>query len=370
MSSSEPLPILEKDRKNIDAWQRRFNDHCILKRWRGIFNGTELRPLELTNAQRNAIPASSRYAAVRDREKEIQDYDKRREAAFAGICRAMEKDDLIYSSRELDALRAADNPDPRAASNLIMERLRPTHVDAVMTAETQINTFAMLSNETVPAAYQRLTGYVNCLEVDNRPDDNTLKRHMKRAIKQKPDMAKLFLTKVETLMERDPPVTFDTFCQGLLRKHEEHIAEQAQEAALLTENNQSTSHAEGEREDALLTHGKGGGRGRHGRGRGRGRHMGGRYSDARIGAVYHSHGGKGYDALDHKRPFWRGGERQDGGRGYYFGGKGAHGGRNHGKGAGRGDGGKSYKPKFDGHCNKCGHYGHKEADCYSKKAKY
>jgi hypothetical protein len=152
-SSSEPFPILEKDRKNIDDWQRRFNDYCILKRWRGIFNGTELRPVEYTPAELNAIPAASRYAARKDRGNEIKDFDYRTQ--FAGICKAMENNELIYSSHELDRLRAAHIPDPRAASQLTMERLRPTHVDAVMTAETQINTFAMRTNEFVPAAYQR-----------------------------------------------------------------------------------------------------------------------------------------------------------------------------------------------------------------------
>ena len=70
-TSTESVPVLEKGRKNIDAWERRFNDYCIYKKWRGIFNATEVRPLPLIPAELAAIPTVSRYSAAKDREREI-----------------------------------------------------------------------------------------------------------------------------------------------------------------------------------------------------------------------------------------------------------------------------------------------------------
>jgi hypothetical protein len=188
------------------------------------------------------VPAAQRYQAQRDRRKEIKDYADRSEAAFAGISKAMEEDQLIYASATLDELRRAVPRDLAAAYNLVMGLLRPTHVDAQMTAEFRIGDFAMLKDETVPAAFQRLLSYSNCLEVHNRPDDLTMMRHMKRAIKSCSTVAKSFLTKVESMMDRDPPIDFPTFCTGLLRKHEEIQSELAQEAALVTEANQEANH--------------------------------------------------------------------------------------------------------------------------------
>ena len=212
-TSYETVPVLEKGRANIDAWERRFNDYCIMKKWRGILLGTEARPAALTPEELNAIPAASRYVAGKDRDREITDFNDRSEAAFAGICKAMQDDSLIYASAELDLLRQAVQHDPAAAYTFIFACLRPSHVDAQMTAEARISSFLMLTGETVPGAYQRLLSYVNCLEAQNRPDDNTLKRHMKRAIKNNPQASRIFLNKVETMMEREPPITFAAFCQ-------------------------------------------------------------------------------------------------------------------------------------------------------------
>jgi hypothetical protein len=76
-SSSESVPILGKGRVNIDTWERRFNDYSISKKWRGLFRGTEERPLEINHAELQMIPTASRYNATRDRKKEIEDFNDR-----------------------------------------------------------------------------------------------------------------------------------------------------------------------------------------------------------------------------------------------------------------------------------------------------
>ena len=289
----------------------------------------------------------------------------------------MQDDPLIYASAELDLLRQAVEHDPAAAYTYIFACLRPSHVDAQMTAEARISSFLMLADETVPSAYQRLLSYVNCLEVHNRPDDSTLKRHMKRAIKNNPSASRIFLNKVETLMEKEPPITFAAFYQGLLRKHEEQLAEAEQEAALLTETKQASSHTTNESEKANVTFQKGGrgGKGKGARGRGRGRSMGKGQFDSRIGAFSYGKGGFAADSYhDHggysNQPFFRGGFRHSGGRGYNFGGKGKGRGydNNHYKRpADAGNSDQSAKGQFQGYCSKCNHWGHKQADCYAKK---
>jgi hypothetical protein len=256
-SSSESVPILGKGRVNIDTWERRFNDYSISKKWRGLFRGTDERPNFLTQAELQMIPAGSRYSATRDRQKEIEDYRDMSEAAFGGLLRAMQEDTLIYASAEMDALRDADQHDPAAAYSLGILQLRPTHVDAQMTAETKISTFQLRSDETLPGAIQRLQSYVNCLETQNRPDDNTLKRHIKRAIKGNTEATKIYFNKVESMMDRDPPISFGAFVQGLSRKFEESQAETAQKAALHTEEKQAESHQASENETAKFSKAKG-----------------------------------------------------------------------------------------------------------------
>jgi hypothetical protein len=66
----------------------------------------------------------------------------------------MQEDPLIYASAEMDVLREADQHDPAAAYNLVILQLRPTHVDAQMTAETKISTFQLQTGETIPATLQ------------------------------------------------------------------------------------------------------------------------------------------------------------------------------------------------------------------------
>lgn len=289
-TTNDSVPLLERNRKNIDQWERRFQDYSISKNWRGIINGTEIRPLALTEAEIRAIPVASRYAAQKDRNTEIKDYNSRSDSAFGGLCRAMQNDNLLYASSQLDQLRLAPTKDPAAAYTFIMATLRPSHVDAQMTAEARISNFHLLKKEPVPEAYQRLLSYVNCLDPNNRPDDSALKRHMKRAIKADPSASSLYMSKVEAMMDRDPPITFAVFCQGLMRKYEESQAETAQEAALNTETKQHSDHHDNEKETANYSKGKGGrggGRGKGRVGKGSGRHFGKGQSDARIGAMYY-----------------------------------------------------------------------------------
>lgn len=321
--------------------------------------------MELTPAELHGIPAAQRYYAQRDRAKEIKNFNERSEAAFAGISKAMEEDQLIYASSDLDTLRRANPRDPAAAYAFIMQQLRPTHVDAQMTAEFRIGNFSMLKDETVPAAFQRLLSYSNCLEAQNRPDDLTMMRHMKRAIKLSPVSSKSFMNKVESMMDRDPPIDFATFCTGLQRKHEELQSEIAQEAALNTESQQEANHGLSENEQAHYSFSKGGkgGKGRSGRGGKGHRSMGKGYHDARIGALYYGKGGYGEQTTDYPEHFWRGQGRRNGGRGFDF--------DRSSKGAGRGYGDKkggdkssTYKAKFDGHCLRCEKYGHRAEDCH------
>jgi hypothetical protein len=281
----------------------------------------------------------------------------------------MEEDQLIYASATLDELRRAVPRDLAAAYNLVMGLLRPTHVDAQMTAEFRIGDFAMLKDETVPAAFQRLLSYSNCLEVHNRPDDLTMMRHMKRAIKSCSTVAK-------SMMDRDPPIDFPTFCTGLLRKHEEIQSGLAQEAALVTKANQEANHnsnesGQGTGESAYYSKGGGresayyskGGRGRGGKGKSR--QMGKGHTDARIGAMYYGKGG--YNGSDDQTPehYWRGGSRRNGGRGFQFD-QYSKGGRGRGSTGKKGGGkGSTYKPKFDSYCHRCDLYGHRESDCYA-----
>lgn len=364
--SFEHVPVLEKGRTAIDQWERRFNDYAIGANWSGLFDGTEQQPFELTPQELQQIPNVQRYQATRDRAKEIKDYRVRSEAAFAGISKAMEQDQLIYASAALDALRRVVPRDPAAAYTLVMTLLRPTHVDAQMTAEYRISNFALLKDESIPAAFQRLLSYSNCLEVHNRPDDLTMMRHMKRAIKQDSSASKRFMSKVEQMMDRDPPITFADFCTGLLRKHEEIQSELTQEAALNTDANQEHNHKSGEYEQAHFSRGKGSHRGRGGKGK---HQMGKGSFDARIGAMYYGKGGYSDDNCDH---FWRGSARRNGGRGFQFdhysggkGGRGSGSGKKGGRGSGNQGKGGYDQPKFDGYCHRCNRYGHRESDCYA-----
>ena len=197
-------------------------------------------------------------------------------------------------------------------------------------------------------------------------------KHIKRALKGNASMWNKFQSKVESIMDREPMVTYKQFCDAIMRKHEQLEAEATQEAALNTETSQANLHSSNEDETAMYTNGKGGGKGRGkgGRGRGRGRHLDrNQYnSDARVGALYHAQGAKGNEQIEASNPFWRGGGCHSGGKGYdfnsYYGkGKGGQGGRGGGKGKSKGKG----DVKFDGYCDKCNNYGHKEADCYAKR---
>jgi hypothetical protein len=59
------------------------------------------------------------------------------------------------------------------------------------------------------------------------------------------------------MMDRDPPISFGAFVQGLSRKFEESQAETAQKAALHTEEKQAESHQASENETAKFSKAKG-----------------------------------------------------------------------------------------------------------------
>lgn len=349
-----------KARADLPQWKRKFLDYVTGQKLKRILLGTEERPVEFTHAQLTAIPASSRYLAESDRQKLIRSYDNRCEEAFSAICQAMEEDPLIYGCHELEQLRDADPHDPAAAYTLIMELLQPSHVDAQMTAETLIATFGLKDGESLPSAIQRLAVLVQSLPLENRPDERTKMKHIKRAVKLNEAAKRLYMTKIESMMEReDPPVTYAVFCQGLMRKYDESLAEATQEAALHTELKQSGTHHQNEFEAAhYATYQSNKTRGYSGKGgKGGGRGNGGGRGAYYHGADYSRGGGKkgsNWESSGKKRSFGRGGQHGDGGKGYY---------------GSYNNGGKGHNDdvKFDGNCHNCGKYGHKGADCYSKK---
>ena len=365
------VPILTS-RSEVDSWRRRLNDYCTGRKLWSILQGTEEAPVALTQAQVNAIPATSRYTAVSDREKKIERYESRCEEAFSVMCKSIEKDNIIYGCAQLDQLRTESPRNPRAALVLIMNMLQPSHVDAQMTVDALITSLSIEQGETVPALIQRLAGYVQRLPAANRPNDETMMKHVKRAVKKNTTQWSLFKDKIESLMDREPMVPYDVFCTSLMRKHEQIVAEEAQEAALNTESKQEANHKTNEQETAMFAKGS---RGRRFKNSGKGRGGKGDQS-ARYqwqGSTYdYGKGGKGFHSRYNARSFHNNsGYRYNGGRGsggsdQSYGYKG---------GAGKGmstfeTGGKSNpKRKFDGNCNRCGKYGHKEADCYSKKVK-
>jgi hypothetical protein len=375
-SESDRVPVLQ-NRGDFDSWSRKFNDYANGRGLWEILTGEEIKPEDYTHQELMAIPVASRYNATHDRKNEMKSFDKKSKEAFAMTCKAMEKDNLIYGCAELDALRQQAPRDPAAAFTLVMGMLKPSHIDAQMTIEAMIQMLIIGPSETIPSLFQRFASMVNRLQLANKPTDEQKMKTIKRAVKGNKPLYQRVQDKIENLMDRDPPITYDEFTTALNRKHEMMQEEALQEAALCTEGTQSLNHDANEDESAHFTQGKGGrgrgGRGRGGRGgRGGGRKMGRGYDDARIGALYSAQGGKGYDSLDNKRPFHRGGGRHDGGRGYDFDSNYGKGGNHYGgRGGGKGKGGRGNQQyKFDGNCNKCGYYGHKEDQCYAKKAKY
>ena len=102
----EKVPVLV-NRTDVDSWKRKLNDYCTGRKLWNILQGTELRPAALTKAQVREIPASSRYIAVADPEKKIERYESRCEEAFSVMCKAIEKDNIIYGCAQLDATSCA-----------------------------------------------------------------------------------------------------------------------------------------------------------------------------------------------------------------------------------------------------------------------
>jgi hypothetical protein len=126
-----------------------------------------------------------------------------------------------------------------------------------------------------------------------------------RQIKGNGEASKIYLTKVESMMDRDPPIQFGLFVQGLTRKFEEVQAEAAQDAALHAEAKQGSAHKSNENESTKLTSGKGERKGGKGRGgRGHGKTFGKGQHDSRIGALYYGKGGYDPDSWEsHDQPF-------------------------------------------------------------------
>lgn len=368
-SSRVEIPVL-KSRDTFADWQRKFEDCAVGEKVHSILKGTAQVPLPLTAEELAEIPNASRYTAKKDQENKIEQFNEKRDRAFYMVVKAMELD-MLYGSADFDELRSQNPVDPAAAYQLVIRTLKPDHIDAQMTVDALITTLKIGESESPPQLIQRLAAYVQRLPVDSRPTEIMTMKNLKRAMKTSLTTWKLYGDKVDSLLDQEPAISYATFCTKLERKHDQILEEKNQEAALHSELKQIGAHAENEHDTALYTHGKGkGGRSGRGRGgRGRGRHLDQNQSDARIGSLYTAQGGKGHEDLDSKRPFWRGGGRQDGGRGYDFDRKGGRSGRGGGKGGGKGAE-SYYKPKFDGTCHKCGTYGHKEFDCYSKKTKY
>ena len=104
----------------------------------------------------------------------------------------------------MDQLRTESLRNPRAAFVLIMNMLQPSHVDAQMTVDALIASLSIEQGETVPALIQRLAGYVQRLPAANRPNDETMLKHVKRAVKMNTTQWSLFKDKIESLMDREP----------------------------------------------------------------------------------------------------------------------------------------------------------------------
>ena len=200
------------------------------------------------------------------------------------------------------------------------------------------------------------------------PNDETMMKHVKPAVKKNTTQWSLLKDKIESLMDREPMVPYDVFCTSLMRKHEQILAEEAQEAALNTESKQEANHKTDEQEAAMFAKGSRGRRfknsckGRGGKGDQLARYQwqGTTYDMAKEGKVF-------IHVITHDLfTIMVATDTGSGGSDQSHGYKG---------GAGKGmsifeTGGKSNsKRKFDGNCNRCGKYGHKEADCYSKKVK-
>ena len=281
-TEQERVPVL-KDRASFPDWERKFNDFATGEKLHDIMKGIEVAPVELTPQELQLIPAASRYLATSDRTKKIDYYADRNNRAFAAITKAMEKD-MIYGSAALDNLRDTVPRDSAAAYQLVMDTLKPSHVDAQMTVEALITTLKLNEGETPPALIQRLATYVQRLPAQSRPDDITMMKTFKRALKSSSSVWPNYREKVESLMDQEPAVSYAVFCDRIQRKHDQLLEERAQDAALHTEAKQNMKHADNEEESAHYTKGKkgkGSGRGKSGKGgRGDGRQMGKGYDDA------------------------------------------------------------------------------------------
>ena len=92
---------------------------------------------------------------------------------------------------------------------------------------TKITTLALGVDESVPALIQNLASYVQRLPVGNRPNDDTMMKHINRVVKKNSSTRSKFKEKIETLMDQEPLGSYEVFCRGLMRKHETMQEEEA-----------------------------------------------------------------------------------------------------------------------------------------------
>jgi hypothetical protein len=55
---NERVPTLKEGRADIDQWERKFNDYAIGAKWKALFNGSEIRPEEMSPQELQQVPAA------------------------------------------------------------------------------------------------------------------------------------------------------------------------------------------------------------------------------------------------------------------------------------------------------------------------
>ena len=108
------------------------------------------------------------------------------------------------------------NPCPKETWDFIESQVRPTHEDAIIHLEMQINSLTLNEGETIPQLLNRFS--ILCGRLP--PGDSTKIRHIKRAIANIPKMKSDYETEIRTLLMSEG-ITFDEFSRTLLRRNEE-----------------------------------------------------------------------------------------------------------------------------------------------------
>jgi hypothetical protein len=233
--SSTEAPVLQS-RGEYDHWMREFRDYLRKKNLLGIIMGTENAPIQ-------TVPARSKIQA------KVDDYLQRRREAFVAICEAMKKDSIIYNHETLDQLRDQADPDPVVAYNFITKILRPTHLDAQMRIELEINTLEIKNSESVPQLIQRLAALNGSLPSNQRLSDEVKIKRIAKAIRKEHQTYIKYQFILETMLIANPSPTYEKFTEALIRKHDNMLFENSSQSETVREINTIT-----------------GGRGRSGRG--------------------------------------------------------------------------------------------------------